>query len=352
MRRLPIYFVLDVSESMVGEPVQQVQEGMRMIIQDLRNDPYSLETVFVSVIAFAGKAHSLSPLEELYKFYPPDLPIGDGTSLGEALNFLMDDMDKSIQKTTVEVKEDWKPIIFLFTDGVPTDDPSRAIKKWNDAYRTQCSMIAVSIGNGADVHLLGQITEHVLRLNETDKDSFKKFFAWITASVKTSSLSVSNCDDDVKLAPVDGINLEKIDLHKHVKVDENFIVLLGKCINTGKLYLVKYGKTKRMLNDSIFYDNTDTDHSSFRLIGAYVIDEKNYNKFSGSSYISETIKSDKIFGLPTCPCCGNQIGFVVCGICNRGSCYNSEKVHTCPWCGNQSEVIQSRDAFDLARERG
>ena len=53
MRRLPVYFLIDVSESMVGEPIEQVQEGMRNIIQELITDPYSLDTVFVSVISFA-----------------------------------------------------------------------------------------------------------------------------------------------------------------------------------------------------------------------------------------------------------------------------------------------------------
>ena len=114
MRRLPVYFLIDVSESMVGEPIVQVQNGMRQIIQELRMDPYALETVYVSVIAFAGKALSLSPLTELFKFYPPVLPIGGGTSLGKAMEFLMDDIDKNIQKTTLEIKGDWKPIVFLF----------------------------------------------------------------------------------------------------------------------------------------------------------------------------------------------------------------------------------------------
>ncbi len=66
MRRLPIYFLVDVSESMVGTPIEQVQEGMRTIIQNLRVDPYALETVFVSIIAFAGKAKVLfSPYRTL-----------------------------------------------------------------------------------------------------------------------------------------------------------------------------------------------------------------------------------------------------------------------------------------------
>ena len=77
MRRLPIYFLIDVSESMVGQPIEQVQDGMRTIIQDLRVNPYALETVFVSIIGFAGKAHRITELTELYKFYPPKFPIMD-----------------------------------------------------------------------------------------------------------------------------------------------------------------------------------------------------------------------------------------------------------------------------------
>lgn len=143
MRRLPIYFLVDVSESMVGEPIEEVQNGMRTIIQELRVDPYALETAFVSVIAFAGKATSLSPLTELYKFYPPTFPVGGGTSLGTAMNYLMDDLDKSIQKTTLEMKGDWKPIIFLFTDGNPTDEYMDAFNRWNAKYRKSCNLIAI-----------------------------------------------------------------------------------------------------------------------------------------------------------------------------------------------------------------
>lgn len=58
MRRLPIYFLIDVSESMVGEPIIQVEKGMRNIIQELRTDPYALETVFVSVIVLQERKRS------------------------------------------------------------------------------------------------------------------------------------------------------------------------------------------------------------------------------------------------------------------------------------------------------
>ena len=50
MRRLPIYFLIDVSESMVGEPIMQVEDGISTIIKELRSDPYALETAYISII--------------------------------------------------------------------------------------------------------------------------------------------------------------------------------------------------------------------------------------------------------------------------------------------------------------
>ncbi|MFC3159139.1 hypothetical protein ACFOEQ_11960 [Chryseobacterium arachidis] len=39
MRRLPIYFLVDISESMIGEPIDQVQEGISTIVRELKKIP-------------------------------------------------------------------------------------------------------------------------------------------------------------------------------------------------------------------------------------------------------------------------------------------------------------------------
>lgn len=333
MRRLPVYFLIDVSESMVGEPIQQVQEGMKMIVQELRTDPYALETAFISIIAFAGKAKSLSPLTELYRFYPPTFPIGGGTSLGKALNFLMDEMDKTLVKTTAEQKGDWKPIVFLFTDGTPTDNPTPAFDRWNNKYRGKANLIAISIGNNADTQLLGQISDNVMRLNTNGEMSFKAFFKWVTASIKATSVSVTDMrDDNIKLAPTDGINLEKVDTSKPCVVDENFAVLLGKCSNTKNPYLVKYAK--RLL-DIDGMEDLNVKSAEFRLVGAYPINEEAYNELSDGKS-NRNINTESLRGVPTCPCCGNQLGVVVCE-CGNIMCAD-RKVTACPWCGMEGSL--------------
>lgn len=347
MRRLPIYFLVDVSESMVGEPIEQVQNGMRTIIQELRVDPYALETAFVSVIAFAGKAISLSPLTELYKFYPPTFPIGGGTSLGAALNYLMDDLDKSIQKTTMEAKGDWKPIIFLFTDGTPTDDYTAAFNRWNAKYRKGCNLVAISIGDNVNTQMLGQVSDNVLRLKDTDAESFTQFFKWVTASIKATSVSVTDySNDEVQLAPTDGINLEKVDTNAPSVVDENFAVLLGKCSNTKKTYLVKYAKR---LSDSVAMEGFSV--LDFKLVGAYSVEEEMYNKLSeGKS--NRNINTTMLRGMPTCPCCGNQLGVVICE-CGNIMCVGDSEETECPWCGLKGSLGAIGDGgIDITRGRG
>ena len=350
MRRLPIYFLVDVSESMVGEPIEQIQNGMRTIIQELRVDPYALETAFVSVVAFAGKATSLSPLTELYKFYPPIFPIGGGTSLGAALNYLMDDLDKSIKNTTLEAKGDWKPIIFLLTDGTPTDDYSSTFTRWNTKYRKGCNLVAISIGDNVNTQILGQISDNVLRLKDTDAESFTQFFKWITASIKATSVSVTDySNDEVQLAPTTGINLEKVDTTKASKVDENFAVLLGKCQNTKQHQLVKYAKLISRVAMECF-DRVDT--SLFRLVGAQTIDGESYKNLSEEGTTNLSINTMKIRGVPTCPCCGNQLGVVICEWGNM-FCVGEGMHSSCPWCGLEGTLSEiGENGVDVRRGKG
>lgn len=349
MRRLPIYFLIDVSESMVGTPIEQVQEGIASIIKELRTDPYALETVYVSIIAFAGKAQKVTPLIELYNFYPPKLPIGGGTSLGNALNFLMNDFDSSLQKTTPEIKGDWKPIIFLFTDGNPTDKFDSAFDKWNQKYKSKSNMVVISLGDNTDTSIFGKITEQVLLLKNTDSESFKKFFKWVTASIKTSSISISESKDDgLNLAPITNGYLTKIDLEKgfNNKIDENFAVILAKCQNTQKAYLIKYQKR---ISKSAF-EELSFNVRDFKLVGAFPI-ENSYFDLTENETTKNTINSSELTGFPACPCCGNQFGFSHCG-CGNIMCTGEEEVSKCPWCGIEAKFGFGEGTININRTIG
>lgn len=349
MRRLPVYFLIDVSESMIGEPILNVEEGLATIINQLKKDPFALETVFVAIIVFAGKSQNLVPLIEISQFYPPKLPIGGGTSLGEAFDFLMKEIDENIVKTTFNQKGDWKPIVFLLTDGKPTDDYEKALTTWNQKYKSKINLIAVSFGTNANLNILGRFTENVLLFNSSTQEDYKKFFKWVTASIRNSSQSISEANNDsVKLAPITNGFLSKIDISKkyNTVVDDNYAIFLARCQTTGKPYLMKYQKNIRKSELSEFVK----DIYNYKLIGTFAI-EHSYFELSEEIGSENKINSEELIGFPICPWCGNNYGFSICG-CGKILCTGDMGNSKCPWCENISTFSAGTFSVNIKRTIG
>ncbi|WP_371865504.1 VWA domain-containing protein, partial [Fundidesulfovibrio magnetotacticus] len=120
-RRLPVYLVVDISGSMAGEKIESVRQGIRSLLADLRCEPVAIETVCLSVITFGSSARQESPLSELMHFQEPVLRLDGATSMGAALRLLKECIEREVKKSSSTQKGDWKPLIFLMTDGQPTD---------------------------------------------------------------------------------------------------------------------------------------------------------------------------------------------------------------------------------------
>lgn len=348
MRRLPVFFVLDCSESMVGENIQKMEEGLQSIVRTLRADPYALETVFISVIAFAGVAKTIAPLVEVFSFYPPKLPIGGGTSLAASLELLMSEIDRAVVKTTPQKKGDWKPYIYLFTDGKPTDNPTSAIQRWKAEYESRANLIAIGLGKDADYSILKKLTDNTLIFEESSKDDFKKFIDWVTASVSSVSRSVSENIEKTSLPPLDDSILtlvkEPIDA-----VDETCVTLTGRCQKTRKPYLIKYEREIQTLELKEF----KLDLPSYHLAGCYPLEES-YFQWTDGHKSKNSINTSSLIGSPGCPHCGNITAFAVCG-CGNLMCINGPETAVCPWCEQQVSFVQGSEAdegFDVSRGRG
>ena len=195
MRRLPVYLVLDISGSMTGEPIEAVKNGVQVLVSTLRQDPYALETAFLSVITFDSSARQIVPLTELSMFQMPDIQATGTTSLGEALSLLANKVNTEVAKTTAEVKGDWKPLVFIMTDGEPTDNWQKGL---NDFKNQKFGMVvACAAGSGANTSILKQITEVVVQLDTADSATIKAFFKWVSASVSTGSQKIEASGKDV-----------------------------------------------------------------------------------------------------------------------------------------------------------
>ena len=195
MRRLPVYLVLDNSGSMHGEAIEAVKNGVQVLASTLRQDPYALETAFISVITFNTDAEQLVPLTDLVSFQPPDIRAQGITSLGRALTLTAEKINDEVVKTTPDRRGDWKPIIFLMTDGSPTDEWRPGLEKLRKAKPGM--IIACAAGMNADVSVLKEISEIVVQLDTADSNTIKKFFQWISASVSSGSQKIDLSKKDV-----------------------------------------------------------------------------------------------------------------------------------------------------------
>ncbi len=195
MRRLPVYLLLDCSGSMMGEPIEAVKNGVQVMVSTLRNNPQAIETAFISVITFDSSARQLIPLTELSNFQMKDIQATGTTSLGDALKVLSTSIDNEVAKTTPETKGDWKPLVFIMTDGMPTDDWKSGLAEFQK--RKAGIVVACAAGNNADTDVLKQITENVVSLETADTQSIGKFFQWVTASIGVSSTKVEDSGKEV-----------------------------------------------------------------------------------------------------------------------------------------------------------
>lgn len=188
MRRLPVYLLLDTSGSMHGEAIEAVKNGVQLLVSTLRQDPYALETAYLSIISFASTARQLVPLTELAAFQVPDIQASGTTQLGEALSLLAERIEQEVSKTTTDTKGDWKPLIFIMTDGAPTDDWIKGLQRLKQV-KTGV-IVACAAGHGSDLAVLKQITEVVVELSTADTAAIKAFFKWVSASISTGSQKV------------------------------------------------------------------------------------------------------------------------------------------------------------------
>lgn len=189
-RRLPVYLLLDCSGSMIGDPIEAVRQGIKALLSELRGDPQALETAYLSVITFDSQARQIMPLTELMQFKEPELNAGGATALGGALQVLIDCVNQEVRKSTETQKGDWRPLVFILTDGSPTDLETFRQASQEIKHLKVANIIACAAGSNANTTYLKEITENVLMMNTLSAGDMAQFFAWVSGSIKMSSKSL------------------------------------------------------------------------------------------------------------------------------------------------------------------
>ncbi|WP_200373178.1 vWA domain-containing protein [Thiocystis violacea] len=202
IRRLPVYILLDTSGSMRGEPIHSVNVGLRAMFSALRQDPYALESVHLSIITFDIEPREYLPLTPLDGVNIGEIqaPDSGATFLGAALELLLQCVDRDLRRNTPEAKGDWRPLLFLMTDGSPSDLHAFRQAIPEVKRRDFGSIVACAAGPKARQDYLRELTDRVVTLDTLDAAAFSGFFKWVSASVAVGSSS-AGLADQVSLPP-------------------------------------------------------------------------------------------------------------------------------------------------------
>jgi len=203
-RRLPIYLLLDASSSMSGAPIEAVNRGVEIFKQEVESDPFASETVHVGIIVFSSSAQMITNgLVPINQLEVPNLVANGLTALGNAFRVLKDSLDKDLRKSKPgEKKGDWKPLVFILTDGMPTDDwegPRSEILQRQ--VNKVLNIITVGCGPDLDDENLKKISVGPTFRMDNSEESFKAFFKWVSQSVAfvSKSLNESGSPDENKI---------------------------------------------------------------------------------------------------------------------------------------------------------
>jgi len=196
-QRCPCLLLLDVSGSMSGQPIAELNEGLKQFKDELLADPLAAKRVEVAIVTF-GPVDVVVDFQSADTFQPPHLvPRGD-TPMGAAIErslALVQARKEAYRQNGIDY---YRPWVFLITDGAPTDSWQRsaALVREGEATR-QFQFFAVGV-QGANFEILKQISSRdPLKLSGL---RFRDLFSWLSKSL--GAVSHSQPGEAVGLAPI------------------------------------------------------------------------------------------------------------------------------------------------------
>ena len=191
MRRLPVYFLLDTSGSMRGEPIQALNNALSGMVNTLRSDAQALDSLWISIVTYDREVKEIAPLTELVSFQLPEItcPQSGPTNTGAGLEYIIQQVKKDVIKGSSTQKGDWKPLLFVFTDGKPSDlqlyrEKIIEIKNLNFG-----AVVGCAAGPKADDVILKELTDNVVHLDSADSSTLKQFFKWVSETIEQGNKS-------------------------------------------------------------------------------------------------------------------------------------------------------------------
>ncbi|WP_202320416.1 vWA domain-containing protein [Archaeoglobus neptunius] len=189
--RLPIALVLDTSASMSGEPIEELNEALKLFVDEIYNDEIARHSAEICVITFGGLVRVVQDFTTVDRIELEELIADGNTPMGSAVLVALERLEerKNLYK---ELGIDYyQPWLVLMTDGMPTDSITGAAARVQELLdQKRLVVFPIAIGPNASISVLEKFTTPNRRPLRMKEHGFKEFFMWLSKSVASASRSV------------------------------------------------------------------------------------------------------------------------------------------------------------------
>lgn len=179
---LPVVLLLDVSGSMHGSKIENLNEAVKDMLGTFCDTENNETEIHVAIITFGAEVKLHQALTSSSNIAWRDLSASGGTPLGTALK-----MAKAmIEDKSVVPSRAYRPTLVLVSDGRPTDDWKQPLEDFTkDGRSSKCDRMAMAIGADADREVLGKFVEGTKNPLFSAKNAKElcDFFKFVTMSV-------------------------------------------------------------------------------------------------------------------------------------------------------------------------
>lgn len=185
--RVPICLVLDVSESMSGQAIEKLNEGVDTFYKSIAADDYAKDAAEVSIITFGGEAKVIEEFRCVEEHKKINIEAKGDTPIAEAVNIALDMLEERKKLYKAKGIDYHQPWLVLMTDGNPTSSSEallRVAERTNKAVQEgKLIILQIAIGEYANIRALQRFSVNtpVLRLEGL---KFNEFFEWLGKSIE------------------------------------------------------------------------------------------------------------------------------------------------------------------------